>query len=128
MGKVTQTELSKRSRFWIPKNRYYELKYFCLQYWDWQRRRAELDGIATRERREPTESEAIEKAELDAKIRDVLTTCETAGGFVSLELLTGVTKGLSYDVMNTRHLVPVGREAYYVIYRKFFWMLDHARK
>lgn len=130
MGKATQSTLSKKNPYWIPKNRYYELKYFCLQYWEWQRRRAQLDGLATRENREPTEEEAFERAELDDKIKMVMRCIDSVTFDKELygALLKGVTKGLSYDTMAVRNVLPVGRECYYVLYRKFFWLLDSARK
>lgn len=128
MSKATQAVVSKKNPFWLPKNRYYELKYFCLQFWDWQKRRAQLDGLATRENREPTESEAIERAELSEKIQKVMNCAKLAAHDLDSYLLTGVTKGLSYDSMASREVLPVGRDAYYVIYRKFFWLLDGSRK
>lgn len=37
-------ELSKQNKYWIDKNRYYELKYFCLQYPLWKKEYEMLDG------------------------------------------------------------------------------------
>lgn len=128
MAKATQAVVSKKNQFWLPKYRYYELKYFCLQFWDWQKRRAQLDGIATRENREPTEWEAIERAELDEKIRKVMTAVRLAAHQYDDYLLTGVTKGVSYDTMAAKKVLPIARDEYYVLYRKFFWLLDAARK
>lgn len=130
MGNATQTTVSKRNPFWIPKNRYYELKYFCLQFWDWQKRRAQLDGLATRENREPTEPEAMERAELNAKIKMVMTCLEMVTNDDKLysSLLTGITKGKSYDTMAASRVMPVGRDRYYNDYRRFFYILDAARK
>ncbi|MBO7450699.1 MAG: hypothetical protein J6U54_10045 [Clostridiales bacterium] len=128
MPSATQAVVTKKNPFWLPKNRYYELKYFCLQFWDWQKRRAQLDGMATRENREPTEQEAIERAELSEKIQKVMTCCTLAAHQYDEILLTGVTKGLSYDAMSVKKVLPIARDAYYVIYRKFFWILDSSRK
>ena len=128
MANATQAVVTKKNPFWLPKNRYYELKYFCLQFWDWQKRRAQLDGLATRENREPTELEAIERAELDEKIRKVMTCCTLAAHQYDEYLLKGVTKGLSYDTMAAKKVLPIARDAYYVLYRKFFWLLDSSRK
>ena len=143
MSKATQAVVSKKNPFWIPKNRYYELKYFCLQFWEWQKRRCQLDGLATRENREPTEPEAIERAELDIKIKMILDCLDAVTKEMSPDyrggarvvyheplysaLLTGITKGKSYDTMATTKVMPVGRDAYYVVYRKFFKLLDSAR-
>ena len=41
-------ELSPKSRYWIDRHRYYELKHFCLQYPLWIRARASLDGLSRR--------------------------------------------------------------------------------
>ena len=131
MCKATQSVVTKKSPLWIPKNRYYELKYYCLQFWDWQRRRAQLDGLATRERRDPTEPEAIERAELDDKIGTVMTCLDAvAKDNESLysALLTGITKGKSYDTMAASKVMPVSRDYYYMVYRRFFKVLDVARK
>lgn len=128
MSKATQANVSKKNPFWIPKNRYYELKYFCLQFWDWQKRRNELDGLATRENREPTEWEALERTELDQKIRMVMSSARLATHDYDKYLIIGVTKGLSYDTMSAREVLPIGRDTYYNLYRKFFWILDGARK
>ena len=141
MCKATQSVVTKKNPFWIPKNRYYELKYYCLQFWDWQRRRAQLDGLATRENRSPTESEAIERAELDDKIGMVMTCLDAVttdkdqltGRMVMHEplysvLLTGITKGKSYDTMAASKVMPVSRDYYYMVYRRFFKVLDIARK
>lgn len=32
MGTTIRAEVSKNNPYYISKNRYYELKYFCLQY------------------------------------------------------------------------------------------------
>ena len=128
MANATQAMVTKKNPFWLPKNRYYELKYHCLQFWDWQKRRAQLDGIATKENREPTEWEAVERAELDEKIRRIMTAVRLAAHQYDDYLLTGVTKGLSYDTMAAKKVLPISRDAYYVMYRKFFWLLDAARK
>lgn len=128
MSTVIRSEVSKKNPFWIPKHRYYELKHFCYQFWDWQARRASLDGLATREHRAPTEPEAIERAVLDSKIEMVMDTMHDAAGEFDMILLQGVTKGLTYDQMNARKPVPFCREKYYQMYRKFFWMLDAVRQ
>ena len=141
MCKATQSVVTKKNPFWIPKNRYYELKYYCLQFWDWERRRGQLDGLATRENRSPTESEAIERAELTDKITMVMTCLESVTqerdpvtGKLAINealysiLLTGITKGKSYDTMAASKVMPVSRDYYYMVYRRFFKVLDIARK
>lgn len=131
MGKATQSTLSKKNPYWIPKNRYYELKYFCFQFWEWQKRRAQLDGLATRENRDPTEEEAIKRTALSHRIEMVMSAMDVATKDhpeIYEDLLYGVTRGYSYDSMSTKKVLPMGRDAYYNIYRYFFYLLHRARE
>lgn len=131
MCKATQAVVSKKNPYWMPKNRYYELKYFCFQFWDWQKQRSRLDGLATRENRSPTEEEAIKRAALSGKIKMVLDSMDRATKErpeIYEDLLYGVTKGYSYDSMASRKVLPLSREAYYNIYRRFFWVLSNTRE
>lgn len=127
MATIIRPEVSKKNEFWIPKHRYYELKHFCYQFWDWQRRRALLDGMATKENREPTESEAIERAVLDEKIKMVMTAAYQAAGDMDRSLLECVTKGRTYEDINARKYIGCGRDKFYKMYRKFFFLLDAMR-
>lgn len=45
MKSSVRPELSKSNRYWVCINRFYELKYFCLQYPDWRRKYEEFDGL-----------------------------------------------------------------------------------
>lgn len=42
-------------------------------------------------------------------------------------LMIGVTKGLTYDKINAADPMPCGRELYYTMYRKFFYILNELR-
>ena len=131
MSKATQAVVSKKSQYWMPKNRYYELKYFCFQFWDWQKQRSWLDGLATRENREPTEEEAIKRAALSHRIEMVMNAIDDSTKDhpeIYEDLLYGVTKGYSYDAMAAKKVLPLSREAYYNIYRLFFYLLGRARE
>lgn len=131
MCKATQAVVSKKNPYWMPKNRYYELKYFCFQFWDWQKQRSALDGLATRENREPTEREAIKRAALSHRIEMVMNAMDEATKKhpeIYEDLLYGVTRGYSYDSMSAKKVLPMSREAYYNIYRYFFYLLHCARE
>lgn len=49
MGTTIRPEISKKNRYWIDKHRYYELKYFCLQYPTWKKAHSSLDSIKNAE-------------------------------------------------------------------------------
>ena len=40
------------------------------------------------------------------------------------DILNGVTTGRSYEQLNARSRIACGRELYYKLYHKFFWILD----
>ena len=46
MSTVIRPELSKSSKYWIDRHRYYELKHFCLQYPIWKKAAQLLDALS----------------------------------------------------------------------------------
>ena len=130
-------ELSKTNPTWIGRHRYYELKHFCLQYPEWKKIYKEIDGypeskfspvknlgnvfdpvIKAYERREEYINK-IEMIERCAKAAD-----EQLYGY----LLHGVTEGVSYYGLRLYYEMPACKEKYYGSYRRFFFLLDKARK
>ena len=139
-GKVMgheKPELSRKNPYHITKHRYYELKHFCLQYEDWKKALAMLDGwrahgdeiggiIKGNIPSNPTEQCAMLRAYYSQRIKlidDCLALLEPA---IVPYLLKGVTEGLSYNQLRARGC-PCGSEMYYELYRKFFWLLSRER-
>lgn len=122
MAKATQHELSEKNPYWIPRNRYYELKYFCLQFDDWNKRILYLENLKWL-----TEEEQNEITELKRKIDSVISALETTG-YLKDCIIEGVTKGISYDTMSNVISIPCSRVEYYDVYRKFFYELDISRR
>lgn len=58
----------------------------------------------------------------------IVLDCTQAAGTenpaVCRYILRNVTRGTSYDVMAASARIPCGREAFYQLRRKFFWLLD----
>lgn len=132
-------ELSPKSRYWIDRHRYYELKHFCLQYPLWIRARASLDGLSRRTLRltppsptglvqSPTSHCAEQRLWYTERIAMVEESAAEADPLLMPYLLRGVTEGLSYDCLKARLALPCSREAYYESYRKFFWLLSEKRQ
>lgn len=137
MSTVVKPELSLKSRYWIPRHRYYELKHFCMQYPDWKRERAALNELGgTRvpalkkktNESDPTAACAIRRAFYSERIAMLERIAERTDPGLSRYILKGVTEGLSYDSLRAQIGVPCGKEAYYDSYRRFFWLLDRARQ
>lgn len=129
-------EISKKNKHYIDKNRYYELKYFCLQYDTWVKAYMALDGMARAgtehidggDISDPT-AKCVEARdsffERVTMIQDAAyETSPTFGNYI----LIGVTKGLSYEQLQAKHDIPCGRDEYYKMYREFFWNLSRKRK
>ena len=127
-------ELSKKSKYWIPKHRYYELKHYCLQYPEWKRVYNSL-GLKAMEQHEikgsdipkPTEREALIRYECLKGIELVEQCAKEAWPELYYNLLLGVTEGRPYDVLRASLGLQCSREDYYNHYRKFFYILSQRR-
>lgn len=131
-------ELSKKNKYWVDKNRYYELKYFCRQYPLWKRAYEELDGVST------SSFELVRTS--DGMLRDYVALCaeerslyldrmciiekaaRDADPYLASYILKAVTEGHSYTYLETVLEIPCSRDTYYDRYRRFFWLLDQARQ
>lgn len=132
-------EVSKKSEFWIPQHRYYELKHFCLQYrfWKTHLQLQESDTLQSASviysvnhktsYVNTVEACAISRDILLRKVEMVERAARQADPSIAEYILKGVTLGKSYDELNAQYSLPCGREYYYKVYRKFFYILDTLR-
>lgn len=138
MSKI-KPELSQRNPYWIEKHRFYELKHFCLQYQIWKKAYMSLDGMSKRptdmlilsqtsDCSDPTATCAMAKAFYSERISMIENTAMETDSVLGKYILIGVTTGCSYDVLVIRDHIPCGREMYYELYRRFFWLLNKVRK
>ena len=141
MATNTRPELSDRSKWWISKHRYYELKHFCLQFPEWEKKYNELDGLPrssafVREpvnegkTSDPTAVYAEARDALQAKMNLVINTAYEVCNhqFWFQFLVEAVIYNTSFDVMEAQKgIMPVSRNEWYELYRKFFWVLDKHR-
>ncbi len=139
MGTVIRSEVSVKNRYWLPKHRYYELKHFCFQYPEWKQNYKSLDGLPTKSSitSEHVDGGAVPDptalyAEARIYYRDRMDMVEKAArdaaGDLSPLLLRAVTEKISYEHLAAREIVPCCKEVWYAAYRRFFWLLDKARK
>ncbi len=139
MSTTIRAKISKNNKYWISRHRYYELKHFCMQYWDWVKELESLDSMSNTELSlaissktnrisDPVAKCAEKREELIKKI-DLIDNCilltdlELAG-----YILIGVTQGVSYTGLRVNRNIPCCKNVYYDLYRKFFWILDQKRK
>lgn len=122
MSTNIRPELSKKNRYYIPKNRYYELKYFCLQYKEWRKLYFTDRRSALSER--PTEDEALYFVKLFERIDTVDTALMEIDPWLRTYIFKAVTDGTSYVALVTQYDLRCGKDEYYDQYHKFFWILD----
>lgn len=138
MGTNIRPVLSLKNRYWIDRHRYYELKHFCLQYPEWKRSYAALDNLRNRrlvrdifnrtnEVPRPTSQIAEQKLFFRERIELIESSAEEADAFLADYILEGVTKERSYVYLKAKLDIPCGKDVYYELYRKFFWILSNKR-
>lgn len=77
---------------------------------------------------DPTGDDAVEKVILKEKIELVETVANGTDVVLGKYILKAVTEGLPYTKMKTIYEIPCERDMYYDRYRKFFYLLNRARK
>lgn len=138
MATVIRAQISEKSKYYIDKHRYYELKHFCLQYKEWKKAyssccesvifASKLDRIGcTGCPSDLTAKYATLRAQYAEKISLVEDSATEADPFLYKYIIKAVTEGLSYTYLKTNMNIPCGRDMYYDRYRKFFWILNNKR-
>lgn len=138
MSTITRPELSRKNDFYVSKERYYELKHFCLQYNDWQKALLSLNTLnfsgripefisITRYHTSPVEKICVAREYYREKIQMVEEACMLADDEISDYILLAVTKNLSCVALINKYDMPCGKDKFYNAYRKFFWHLSQMR-
>ena len=138
MASNLRPELSKKNKYWIDKNRFYELKYFCLQYPLWKHAYDTLDGMRISSF-DLTNVKASSNADILGSIMDersiysermelVEKAAREADPYLASYILKAVTEGLSFAYLQSRLEIPCCRDTYYDRYRRFFWLLDKIKR
>lgn len=137
---MIRNETSEKNEYHLEKNRYLELKNFCLQYDWWKKQLAYYDNLLKAytpwdciemkqcgEHSDPVVQKVIQRERYLTwinMVEKVACELETAGyNYV----LLGVTQGVSYDILAARYNIPYSRNYYYDLQRKFYWLLDKER-
>lgn len=137
MRETIRPELSKKNKYWISKHRYYELKYFCLQYPMWKKAHELLDGLQMYSydlvyisNTDPSDvtGKCVEEREIYFdRMKTVEQAAIEADPYLASYILKAVTEGLSFNYLQTQLNIPCSRDMYYDRYRRFFWILSNSR-
>ena len=133
-------ELSKKSPYWLPKDRFLELKHFVRQYKDFIKAREELYltypvmELAIRRNCHLSATDPVYKTYLKVKVlTNYIDQIEMAFKLTLDKpdefnyILIGILEDASYDAMAARFDMPVSRRQYYQDLRKFFYILDQIK-
>lgn len=117
-------------KYGIDKNRYRELKYFCLQYDSKKERIRQLriglkavnytGSSKTNKITSSTENAALKIAELQKDIELIEQTAIEADSSIYQQIITNVTQGIPYEYIP----VPCCKDYFYSKRRRFFYLLD----
>lgn len=139
MATTIRPELSKKNEYWLEKHRYYELKHFCLQYPIWKKAYNALDGLSKRPNDLAIFSQTKGMSDPTAKCAEAMIfytdrtdmierVAEKTDSILATYILKAVTEGRSYDYLRINMNIPCGKDVYYNMYRRFFWLLNKVRK
>lgn len=140
MATKIRPELSRRNKWWIPKYRFLELKYFCLQYNMWKQEYRRLsedlgmvsklytdDRIKSKNIKDNTADIAIRRSSLKHKIdmveRVTFSTDKELGSYI----FKAVTENLTYPDLYTMYEIPCSNDMYYDRWHKFYYLLDKEK-
>lgn len=128
-------ELSRKNPYYLPKNRYLEMKHFALQYEYWKEEINSIDILGTAKistvssgPSDPVWS-AYQRRELYIRNMEMVEdaakeTDDVLGYFVFLT----ATKECTYDNLRLMHNIPCCRKTYYDMLRRFYFILSDIRK
>lgn len=137
MASNLRPELSKKNKYWIDKNRFYELKYFCLQYPLWKKAYEVLDGIHICSYELSSVKSGLpgdtigdcveERLRYLERMKTVEDAAIESDPYLASYILKAVTEGLSFTYLQSVLEISCSRDTYYDRYRRFFWLLDNKR-
>lgn len=131
-------ELSVKNPYYLPKNRYYELLYFCRQYKDYENKidRIRRSSVSRSIMKfdpnyipgdSKVERDAIELELLTSKLDLIDNTMRIADPELYSYMHLAITEGKTYEWLEMNKNIPCCRNTFYDRYRRFFWLLDKAK-
>lgn len=116
----------------ISREKYNELKYFCMQYGEKKQEIQRSKGLKAivndglprgNETGNPTENTAVRNVMLQADLDMITDTIKEADAEIYPWLFKNITEGIPYEWMD----VPKGRKQFYESRRYFFYLLAQKR-
>ena len=136
MSTIIRNEISKNNEYWIEKERYLELKHFCMQYSRWKESYEELSKsfpylkdseIKGTDISDTTSKIAMLMLNYSDKISLLENIAKETDEEINNYILKAVTNNIPYVTLQMMYGIPCSRDTFYKRYRKFFWILDKRR-
>ena len=128
--------LSTKNEYYLSRNKYLELYYFCRQYDDWKKEYESLgsvqafryeEKIKSPDPSDPTFNIAARRLELFHKMELVEQTAIEANPELARFILMNVTEGAGFNYIDNRFIVPCCEKSFYKFRRRFFFLLARKR-
>jgi len=135
MSTKIRPKLSLKNKFYISKERYLELKHFCLQYNEWNKeiaslrmiRPIKLDRLPSHNVGDPTGDVAVKIAVLTKRIDVLKEAAMHLDPYISDYIFEAVTQDRTFEYFQGKG-IACGRVYFYERYREFFFHLDKIRE
>jgi len=130
-------DMSKNSKYYIDRERKYELVHFCKQYKKWKEALRDVWGWSNPPKGDKVNTgnvtvdpvaraAAVRKFYWD-RIKMIEDAAYKADPDICQYIVKGVTESLTYDNLYMIHGIPCSRDTYYDRRAKFFYILDKLR-
>lgn len=128
-------EMSKKSPYWLPRAKLRAARFYCFQYSEWKREYRMLLGVrgaspltgmpGGNDLSDPTERNAVKRAELSRKIELVENTAREACSDIAEWLIMGVTnENATYEYLRVSKGIPCGKNQYYEARKRFYYLIS----
>lgn len=133
---MVRRNLSRRNKYYISKERAYELQHFCFQYDELKSELAKInvfpeevfdEYIRTYDISDPTYKLARKRLSLINRITMIEEAAKEATTEFYKCLLIGVTKNVTYDILVLNYGLLCSEREYYTYYRRFLKILSDKR-
>jgi len=134
MATTIRPELSTKSTYYISKERYMELKHWCLQYPEWKKALNKLSYLKASDPMVMSSSNIGDPVYLQVEQRNyysknielIESVAKKADPELYSYILSAVTENVACQCLIARGM-PCSRDKFYELYRRFFWILDIYR-
>lgn len=133
-----RSEISRKNKYWLERQKYLTLYHYCLQYQSWKDEYVTLDGKKAMvydgmphgsSVGSPTENLAIKRAKLSDKIKQLEETAVETDPALAKWILKGVTdENATYTYLQMMMDIPCSQNTYHARKRRFYWLLDKKMK